>query len=248
VLSENWATTKIRSCRASGLVQHADEADEGRSTLGRSSTSRGRAAHEMNGGRRAAPAVLLSTITYGLRRLSARRSTDEMRVAMRKYIMVLLCLSCATCSQRQVTRDPDVSVQQPKVVAAPIPPSQASQTTSTIRTAEDRGHSPDVRALPKEPRAVPKYPPEMRVGCIEADVDVLVFIDASGKVTGVDLLRKSAHPEFNESARQAAHSQQWAPAIRDGDAVSSAVKYSYRFRLASDTANLPEGCTLPSRE
>ena len=38
--------------------------DEGLSTLGRRSTSRGHAAHEMNRGRRAAPAVLLSTITY----------------------------------------------------------------------------------------------------------------------------------------------------------------------------------------
>ena len=105
-----------------------------------------------------------------------------------------------------------------------------------------------MRALPKEPRAVPKYPPEMRVGCIEADVDVLVFIDATGTVTEVELLRKSAHPEFNESARQAARSQQWVPAVRDAGAVSSVVKYSYRFRLASDAANLPKGCTLPSRE
>ena len=38
-------------------------ADKGLSTLGRRSTSRGRAAFEMNEGRRAAPAVLLSTIT-----------------------------------------------------------------------------------------------------------------------------------------------------------------------------------------
>jgi hypothetical protein len=45
-------------------VQHAVAADEGLSTLGRGSTSRGRAAHEVNGGRRAAPAVLLSTLTY----------------------------------------------------------------------------------------------------------------------------------------------------------------------------------------
>jgi hypothetical protein len=44
-------------------VQHAVAADKGRSTLGRRSTSRGRAALQMNEGRRAAPAVLLSTIT-----------------------------------------------------------------------------------------------------------------------------------------------------------------------------------------
>jgi hypothetical protein len=44
-------------------VQHAVAADKGLSTLGQRSTSRGRAAFEMNEGRRAAPAVLLSTIT-----------------------------------------------------------------------------------------------------------------------------------------------------------------------------------------
>jgi hypothetical protein len=56
-----------------GIREPADEADEGLSTLGRRSTSRSRAAHEMNEGRRAAPAVLLSSIIYGLRRLSAKR-------------------------------------------------------------------------------------------------------------------------------------------------------------------------------
>jgi hypothetical protein len=44
-------------------VQHAVAADKGRSTLGRRSTSRGRVARQNIGGRRAAPAVLLSTIT-----------------------------------------------------------------------------------------------------------------------------------------------------------------------------------------
>jgi hypothetical protein len=46
------------------VVEHADEADEGRSVLLRGPRSRGRAAFEVNEGRRAAPAVLSSTITY----------------------------------------------------------------------------------------------------------------------------------------------------------------------------------------
>jgi hypothetical protein len=46
------------------VVEHADEADEGLSTLLRRLPSRGRVAFEVNEGRRAAPAVLLSTITY----------------------------------------------------------------------------------------------------------------------------------------------------------------------------------------
>jgi hypothetical protein len=53
---------------ASKAAQQAVAADEGLSTLDRWSTSRGRAAFEMNECRRATPAVLLSTIAYGLRR------------------------------------------------------------------------------------------------------------------------------------------------------------------------------------
>ena len=61
--------------RGGPVVEQADEADEGLSALGRRSTSRGRAARQMIEGLRAAPVVLLSTFTYGLRRLSAGRST-----------------------------------------------------------------------------------------------------------------------------------------------------------------------------
>jgi hypothetical protein len=49
--------------RRPDVVEPADEADEGLSALLRRLRSRGRAALEMNEGRRAAPAVLSSTIT-----------------------------------------------------------------------------------------------------------------------------------------------------------------------------------------
>jgi hypothetical protein len=45
------------------VVEHADEADEGLSTLLPRLRSRGRAAFEVNEGRRASPAVLSSSIT-----------------------------------------------------------------------------------------------------------------------------------------------------------------------------------------
>ena len=66
------ALAKVRRRRAgeedsqksvSVAVEPAVAADVGLSTLGRSSTSRGRAALQMSSGRHAAPAVLLSTIT-----------------------------------------------------------------------------------------------------------------------------------------------------------------------------------------
>jgi hypothetical protein len=49
--------------RRPDVVEQADEADEGLSTLLRRLRSRGRAAFEVNEGRRAVPAVLSSTIT-----------------------------------------------------------------------------------------------------------------------------------------------------------------------------------------
>jgi hypothetical protein len=58
-----WATEGGEGLVRGPDVQHAVAADKGLSTLGRRSTSRGRAAFEMNEGRHAAPAVLLSTIT-----------------------------------------------------------------------------------------------------------------------------------------------------------------------------------------
>ena len=71
---ERWP---VRIGLGGRVVQPADEAAEGRLLLVDGQPSRGRAAHKKDEGRRAAPAVLLSTITYGLRRLSAGRSTDS---------------------------------------------------------------------------------------------------------------------------------------------------------------------------
>jgi TonB family protein len=82
----------------------------------------------------------------------------------------------------------------------------------------------------------------MRQQCLEADVQVLVSIDATGKVTAASPFKESLHPEFNESATRAALSQRWNPAIQDGHAISSVIKYSYRFRLAPGREQWPEHC------
>jgi TonB family protein len=82
----------------------------------------------------------------------------------------------------------------------------------------------------------------MREECLEADIQVLVSIDAAGKVTAVSPLKESPHPEFNESAMRAALSQQWNPAVAKGHAVPSTIKYSYKFRIAPGGAQWPEHC------
>jgi protein TonB len=80
----------------------------------------------------------------------------------------------------------------------------------------------------------PPYPPTLKAQGVESDVEVLVFIDAAGKVTMVKILHESPYPEFNEAAKKAALAQQWEPATRNGEPMTSTKKYSYRFRLTDD--------------
>jgi TonB family protein len=83
--------------------------------------------------------------------------------------------------------------------------------------------------------AVPEKPPVSHEGCVEADVEVLVFIDQKGSVTMVKILQESSCAEFNEMARRAAFAQRWTPATRDGQSIASTKKYTYRFRLEPES-------------
>ncbi len=80
----------------------------------------------------------------------------------------------------------------------------------------------------------PDFPPTLKAQGVESDVDVLVFIDATGKVTNVKILHESPYPEFNEAAKKAALAQQWEPATRNGEPMASTKKYSYRFRITDE--------------
>jgi len=80
----------------------------------------------------------------------------------------------------------------------------------------------------------PEFPATLKAQGIESDVEILVFIDTTGKVTNVKILHESPYPEFNEAAKKAALTQPWEPATRNGEAMPSTKKYSYRFRLTDD--------------
>lgn len=80
----------------------------------------------------------------------------------------------------------------------------------------------------------PDYPPTLKAQGVESDVEVLVFIDATGKVTNVKILRESPYPEFNEAAKKAALAQAWEPSTRNGEPMASTKKYSYRFRITDE--------------
>jgi periplasmic protein TonB len=86
--------------------------------------------------------------------------------------------------------------------------------------------------LPKRKKpVVPDYPPALKAQGIEADVPVMVSLDATGAVTSVKILKSSGHPELDEAARKAALAESFEPASRDGVAIPYTLSYTYRFRL-----------------
>jgi TonB family protein len=124
----------------------------------------------------------------------------------------------------------DVPKERPAPVQGTEKPTTANQAATripvkgvTYTDAKYRGN-----------QVKPDYPPTLKAQGIEGDVDVLVFIDASGKVTNVKILRESPYPEFNEAAKKAALEQPWEPAARNGEPMASTKKYSYRFRITDE--------------
>jgi TonB family protein len=87
-------------------------------------------------------------------------------------------------------------------------------------------------ALPKRKQErKPHYPEVLKSQGIEADVTVMLSLDATGKVSRVKIVTPSPHPEFNEAARTAALAEQFEPATRDGVAIPYTLSFTYRFRL-----------------
>jgi TonB family protein len=124
----------------------------------------------------------------------------------------------------------DVPKERPAPVAGTEKPTVANQAATRIPSkgvtfgeAKYRGE-----------QIKPPYPPTLKAQGVESDVEVLVFIDAAGKVTMVKILHESPYPEFNEAAKKAALAQQWEPATRNGEPMNSTKKYAYRFRLTDD--------------
>ena len=89
-----------------------------------------------------------------------------------------------------------------------------------------------VRTAPKRrhPAKLP-YPETLKSQGIEGAVLVNVTIDATGKVTKVDILKASPYPEFNEIARATALTEEFEPATRNGVPVEQSLSFTYRFNL-----------------
>jgi len=77
----------------------------------------------------------------------------------------------------------------------------------------------------------PEFPPTLKTQGIEGDVPVIVWIDTTGKVTAVKILKESPYPEFNEAAKKAAMADEFEPATRNGVPTPTTLKYNVSFRL-----------------
>lgn len=123
----------------------------------------------------------------------------------------------------------DVPKERPAPVHGTEKPTSANQAATRIPS---KGVTFTEAKYKKQVK--PDFPPTLKAQGIEADVEVLVFIDATGKVTNVKILHESPYPEFNDNAKKAALAQEWEPATRNGEAMPSTKKYSYRFRITDE--------------
>jgi protein TonB len=116
-------------------------------------------------------------------------------------------------------------------VAPPLAdqPAPANQAASRIPTAGITYTMPRRRAPSK-----PAYPETLKAQGIEADVPVMVSLDASGRVTSVKVVKPSPYPELNEAARRAAAAEEFEPATRDGVPIPYTLGFTYRFRLEDE--------------
>jgi TonB family protein len=124
----------------------------------------------------------------------------------------------------------DVPKERPAPVAGTEKPTVANQAATRIPSkgvtfGEAKWRGSQIK---------PDFPPTLKAQGVESDVEVLVFINAAGKVTMVKILHESPYPEFNEAAKKAALAQEWEPATRNGEPMASTKKYAYRFRLTDD--------------
>ncbi len=124
----------------------------------------------------------------------------------------------------------DVPKEAPAPVNGTEKPTPVNQVATRIPSKGVTFTEAKYRGTPPKP----VYPPTLKAQGVEADVEVLVFIGATGKVTGVKILHASPYPEFNEAAKKAALATQWVPATRNGAPMASTKRYSYRFRLTDE--------------
>lgn len=125
----------------------------------------------------------------------------------------------------------DITAAPSEFPAPPGPPGPA-------RSNQVAGHIPIAGVKYEKPQRLhpksPPFPPTLKAQGIEGDVQVVIEIDPTGKVTSVKIVKESPYPEFNEAARAAALAETYDPATKDGVPMSYSLPFTYRFRLEDE--------------
>ncbi len=90
------------------------------------------------------------------------------------------------------------------------------------------------------------YPPEAEAARVEGTVLLLIEIDETGAVTGVEVLQP-AGSGFDEAATAAARQFRFSPAVDETGPVPVAIEFAYGFELAPEepAPAAPDPATLP---
>ena len=116
--------------------------------------------------------------------------------------------------------------------AARTPVPTAGPPAGPNRAARGLPHPGSVLTPPRRLREVkPHYPDARRASGVEADVLLVISLDAAGRVLSVTVGRSSHDEAFDESARQAAREERFSPALRDGVPVATTFSFTTHFRL-----------------
>jgi len=100
------------------------------------------------------------------------------------------------------------------------------------RVARGAPHPGSVLTPPRRLHEVkPRYPDARRAAGVEADVLLVVSLDAEGRVLSVTVGHGSGDAEFDDSARAAARQERFSPALRDGAPVPTTFTFTTHFRL-----------------
>ncbi len=115
----------------------------------------------------------------------------------------------------------------------PEVPAMASEPSENVESAKETRRETAQVDVPPQPQVAfrPVYPRGCRLRREEGVVTVSIAVTAEGRVESVQVVQSSGFRELDEAAVAAARRAAFAPAVREGRAVSGTVQVPIVFRL-----------------
>ena len=134
-----------------------------------------------------------------------------------------------------VTTEPAISSEQDAAAQAERERAAANEAHREERRRDaEAAQKPAAsrnRELAPIARVEPEYPPAAFRAGEEGTVLLRVDVDATGKPTNVDVVRRSGSRDLDRAAQQAVLKWKFSPAMRDGKAIASSAEVPVDFKL-----------------